>query len=153
MWKVVNVSEVPVKITQFGSDVIVPYDGKVYTFTDDTVFEQYKSLFRVIEEPKIVTIEEKIDEVVVIPPLKGTKIHNAVRKEKKIRKKKHGSRKIKKRWTFISSQGDVYDDVNIYEMKDKFNCDVRTFYNYANKDKLYKGWKISYVMEEPSGNR
>ena len=51
MWRAVNLSEVPLKITQFGKEVIVPYNRQIVTFDDDSVFEQYKSLFHIVEEP------------------------------------------------------------------------------------------------------
>jgi hypothetical protein len=163
MWKGINISEVPIRVFQFGRETIIPYDGKVIIFEDDSVFDEYKSFFRIIESPIVKPVINKdamfndfileAEKKGLLKPLKGSGIN--VNKLKK-RFKKYGgvagkklfdgkTRKPRRKnyiWKFVSPEGIVYDDPSLLQMGAMIGCDRQNFYKYVNKNK-YKGWTIT----------
>jgi len=148
MWKAVNLSEVPIKIKQFGKDVIVPYDRTIRTFEDDSVFDEVKSLFKILQSPPKNTFVDNTMRAEIegkIKPLQNTRIKKEVREDlvsANVRRKPWAKgRKKKYSWTFISPSGNVHCDVDLPSFaKEHFNVDYRALYAYANK--TYKGWRI-----------
>ena len=160
MWRAVNVSEVPIKITQFGKDVIVPYDGRIITFEDDNVYEEYKTLFHIIEEPPKKPFVDKVvaDEIKgLVRPLTGLKVNldkvkkrydkynlkNKYKENARANERGDGRGHKKYTWIFISPEGDVYNNPPIMDMARLIDCDYHLFYKFAKKEKPLYGWRIT----------
>lgn len=163
MWKAINKSEVPIKIFQFGKPVIVPFDRQIRIFEDDSVFEDCKSMFHVIQEPPKVKFVDKTETIErpPVPEVKSRPLENVRIKLTEEQRKEFGSkyrlaqnmanvnkstsrkrgRKSDYNWTFISPMGDVYAEAKLSEMRKLLGFPyVNNIYKYANK--TYNGWKI-----------